>query len=504
MGRGERHRGFWSVRLQIVLAVNLAVGGALAGLLVVDYRHSLASRLEQKRAALRKEAETLLPAIEALGDQGFGAIQKYVDRVWEKMQAISSPRHHIALRRRGGRIIQPAGSDHASRAMVRAMERASARDNWRAKVGSREIIVGKAKHQGITVFVSEYATDVHHAVRREVAWRIAALAGVALLGAIVVNVVLLRVITWPLGELLATVRRIGAGEVGVEARRFRTRELDLLAQEITAMSRSLEAADRERRQELGKARKLQEHLWAEAAKPDGLAVDAMHRPATDVAGDYHDILRLDGDRCLLCVADVTGHGVPAAMGAGTLKALLHSATEETTEPAALIARINRLFGSVILPEDFASMILLRFNPHAGLLEYASAGHETCYLLRADGALQRLESTGMVLGVWSDTSWDRGAFGLRTGDRLFLYTDGVTEARSAEGEQFGRGRTESLVAGMRDVAFDEILTRWESALHEHMGHSSPGDDVTAVVAEVTSVPIADRPRKEQRVVEESVS
>jgi sigma-B regulation protein RsbU (phosphoserine phosphatase) len=218
-------------------------------------------------------------------------------------------------------------------------------------------------------------------------------------------------------------------------------------------------------------------------------------PADNIAGDYYDALPLtpshdDGPVFMLCLADVCGHGIPAAMGAAMLKTLLLDACEKTSDPAAVLCHMNRRFAEVSLPGDFASMFLALVRPGRGELAYASAGHEYGYLVGLDGRLCPLPATGILIGIEPQWPWETSRLPVRAGDRLLLVSDGVTEAVDAQNRQFGRERLAELLQSA-PVNTDGLLRAVQNALLEHTGGTPLRDDVTIVVVGLdgVSAPVA---------------
>jgi sigma-B regulation protein RsbU (phosphoserine phosphatase) len=210
----------------------------------------------------------------------------------------------------------------------------------------------------------------------------------------------------------------------------------------------------------------------------------LYLPAGDVAGDYFDALLLPDQTWLFCVADVTGHGVSAALGAVVLKALFLEAVKFHARPGEILSFINERFAAMCLPEDFASMLVARWNPAATCLEYASAGHEPAYCLAVEGPLHELSSTGPLIGIGQNSTWETGTFPVGRGDRLLLLTDGIAEALGADGRPFGREQVSRLLGGCRDISLDEVVRRVDGAVTEHQAGDRATDDVTLLAIEFT--------------------
>jgi sigma-B regulation protein RsbU (phosphoserine phosphatase) len=443
-----------------LITVNLVLVLGLATLLTLDYRGELEQRIDEKQSALLEEAITLLPAVLALRDGGPDAVQKHVDVVCGQMRETTSPGHHIAVRL-GDTVVQAQAHHRASPELFATMEDASTRLQPRIDTAAGPIILARA-HGSL--------------IRRTVG-----LASLCVVGAVIVNVILVRLVTRPLGALVETVRRIGSGHLGVQAGRFNTAELDFLANEINAMSVSLANAEKDRSRQFEKARRLQRHLGPQSLEVPGLKFAHAYEPATHVTGDYFDLIPQRDETWLLCVADVCGHGVPAAMGAAVLKMLLLAACERTSEPTTIFSILNERFRLVTLPEDFATMILVHWDPRRSELRYASAGHETCFFFTQGGRTVDLVSTGPVLGVYQDCAWESRVMRAGDGDRLVLLTDGIADTINPRGECFGRERARSYVLERRTVSPDELAANLSRDLSAYRHGYAPRDDITILAA-----------------------
>lgn len=467
-----------TVRFEVLVAVNVVLGlGLLVGL-ALDYRHTVAERLEDKRVALAEEAATVLPAVLALRTQGSDAIRRYIEAVCAPMKDAVSPGHHIVVELPEG-ALQARAHGRASPDMLREVRSAAAGQN-------DELVVGSASADGVTVHVSEYLADLRASLREALVWRLLAIIVIGLAAAVALNLILRRMVTKPLRDLVGTLREIGAGGLGARAPDFKTEELSFLAREISTMSDSLAEADRQRRWQMGKARRIQDHLHPRRPEIPGLAVAVAHEPADDVAGDYFDFLPLPDGSWLVCVADVAGHGTPAAMGAAILKAMLLAAAEATTEPGEILARVNKRYCEVSLPEDFATMLLVRWDVTTGTIAYANAGHDPGLVLPPEGDLVTLVSTGTVLGVSSEERWKTRQHQVEPGTRLLLVTDGVAEAQAPGGGQFGRGSVAQTLEDARAEPLGEVLLSLWRRLAAHRGESTMKDDTTAVAVEFVPV------------------
>jgi phosphoserine phosphatase RsbU/P len=465
----------------LLVSVNLVVAMMVIAAVVLDYRHQLATDLGAYQSALTDEAHTLLPGIQELKGQSAEAVQNYIDAVCAAMQDNSSPGHHIVADF-DGITIQAQSHHRASESLLGRIKAAAVAPGGLARAGGPPLVVGFANEVGIRVYVSEDSEPVIARIRAQAITRLVVLLGIGLAGAMLVNLILIRQVTRPVGDLVDVVRRIGAGKLDARPRSFSTNELDMLAIEIGRMGADLELREQDRAVNLQKAQRLQEHLSPDPKMGSDFSIAVIYRPADAIAGDYYDVLTLPDGSKLVCVADVCGHGVSAAMGAAILKTLLLSACEQLTSPTEILRNISGRFLSVSLPEDFASMVLVRFVPGSGEIEFTSAGHEPTYLLRQSGKVERLESTGMLLGLDPEAQWESTRLCVSGADRLVLLTDGVTEAANPDGQQFSREKLAAHLTSLGGKSVRQIALGITTVLDAYCGEATVLDDQTILVFE----------------------
>ncbi|MHC4398946.1 MAG: PP2C family protein-serine/threonine phosphatase [Planctomycetota bacterium] len=471
-----------SVRFRLLAAVNTAIVVLLGIFLVLDYRREIAERVAEKHVALAEEAKTLLPAVIRIRPYGEAAVQRYIDDVCGRMWDALSPGHHIAVRL-NETVLQAVAHHRASPEILEAMKVAARSSTHRAEFGNEELVVGSSQQADTAVYVSEYLSSIRQAARTQVLRRLPRIVLLAVITAIVVNVVFLRMAARPLRQLVDTVRRIAKGELGVRVGPFKSGEFDYLADAINSMSSSLAETESRRRLEMAKARNIQEQLLPDQVRVARLRFAHLYQPAEDVAGDYYDMIPLRNGACLACIADVTGHGVPAALSAAMLKAYLQDASEHHSDPGEILRFLNYRLAVISQTDNFVTMCVVVVDSDRKTLRYASAGHESGLLLTADGRVTELPSTGLVLGIIEEADWTTETLAVSPGDRLLLATDGVTEAMSQEGELFGRERLACTFKTGRDVTIQESVDRIGCSLDEHCDSRAQSDDITLLAFEV---------------------
>ena len=484
----ERHTargGFssYSLRTQLLLAVNIPLIVLFAVFLIQDFRGEMAERVNEKRIALEEEAKTMVPAILQMHTDGQHLVQNYVDMVCSQMQEAHSPRHHIVVEL-AGEVLQAESHHRSSPEMFELLQLAADSPSSTANLGAHEIIVGKAVYDDLIVYVSEGMAELRKSVWNDLVRRAAAFLMGAVIAGGILNVVLLRLVATPLGRLVNAVREIASGNLGVQAGRASSAELRFLYSEVNAMSQSLADADAYRALQMAKAREIQQHVVPLGRQVAGLAMSSVFEPADEVGGDYYDVITLPGDKVIVCVADVTGHGVSAAMSTMLLRALLHMGTETHTAMVDIMKFVNNRFVDATLPGDFATLILVQIDLRARRLQYASAGHETGVLLSPSGEHRALDSTGLILGIEKDAAFTSHQFNYEPGDRILLVTDGVTEAAQPGGEMFGRERQVELLKESTQDSVDEVTRKLNHELVLFRENEPSHDDVTIVLIEAT--------------------
>src|SRR5271169_2539505 len=205
-------------------------------------------------------------------------------------------------------------------------------------------------------------------------------------------------------------------------------------------------------QEVAEARSIQQGLLPKSIpQRAGYEISGAWQPAQSVGGDYYDVLEFDEATLGLCIADVAGKGLPAALLMSNLQAAVRGLASPALSPEGLCARLNSLVCHNTGNDRFITFFYAQLDGPARLLHYANAGHNAPIVMHADGSHERLQAGGGVLGVFPRQKFATGTAQLAPGDRLLLFTDGVTEACDAAEEEFGEVRLLRLLQEHRMAA-----------------------------------------------------
>ncbi len=236
------------------------------------------------------------------------------------------------------------------------------------------------------------------------------------------------------------------------------------------------------KRELIEARELQYNLLTndETTLP-GLDVAVTWQPASTVGGDYISTFNIDDENAALCVADVVGKGLPAALLMSNFQAALKSLALQHRSPSVVCERLNNVLFSNIPLNKFVTAFYGVINTHSRTLTFTNAGHNPPLLIQNDGECVSLDAGGGVLGGFPDTPYTQGQIRLDPGDRLLLFTDGLTEAVDASGEQFGEQRLIQLLRDHRHQSAEELKETIFNVASEFCGNAFRDDAALMVVA-----------------------
>jgi phosphoserine phosphatase RsbU/P len=239
----------------------------------------------------------------------------------------------------------------------------------------------------------------------------------------------------------------------------------------------------EQEREFAEARAIQEKLLPrEIPQMAGYEISAASQSARIVGGDYFDVLPFAEDTMGLCIADVAGKGMPAALLMSNLQAAVRGLSSSSLSPGLLCSRLNSLTYKNTASDRFITFFYAQLDGASRRLRYANAGHNAPFVMRRDGTHVRLVEGGGVLGIFAEQDFSDGNLELLPGDRVVLFTDGVTEACDPGGEEFGDGRLLRVLEEGRALNARELQKRILSSVAE-FSHAHWADDATLLVLAV---------------------
>jgi phosphoserine phosphatase RsbU/P len=254
--------------------------------------------------------------------------------------------------------------------------------------------------------------------------------------------------------------------------------LEIVEREVQD-GRAARRRDHKQQREAEEARLIQRGLLPTTTpQVKGIDLSVTWLPADGVGGDCFDTLGF-GDVLGVSIADIAGKGLPAALLMSNLQAAVRAFAQDAVSPASINNSINRLLCRNMASGRFATFCYARIEPASGRIVYSNAGHNPPLLIRPGGTVEKLGDGGMVLGIFPDNQYEQAELTLTAGDRLLFYTDGITEARNPEGDEYGEDRLAEVALAVREGSAetikDAVLTNVNAFTNEKFE-----DDATLIV------------------------
>jgi len=237
---------------------------------------------------------------------------------------------------------------------------------------------------------------------------------------------------------------------------------------------------RQHADELRDAREIQSHLLPKSIPQiKDYEIAGVSQPVRCVGGDYYDVVRISETQTVLCIADVAGKGMPAALLMSSLQAALKPLMWDTRSPRELCRRLNRMVCEIAPVGKFISFFYAVLDSKDNRLTYCNAGHNPPVLVRANGTACELNAAGAVLGQFPDWVYEQSDLQLRSGDRLMMFTDGLVETCNQDDEPFGEERLIGIAQDNCGACAEELKTLLMRAASEHCGGRFQ-DDASMIV------------------------
>ncbi|MGA7159976.1 MAG: PP2C family protein-serine/threonine phosphatase [Bacteroidota bacterium] len=237
--------------------------------------------------------------------------------------------------------------------------------------------------------------------------------------------------------------------------------------------------------EIAIARTIQKSLQpSEAFKTDWCEAAGATVPATEVSGDYFDMVKISDDETAFAIADVSGHGVGAGILSAMTKSAFHAELHHTTTPADLLFNLNNSVYQVTDKKMFVSFAYLLLDRRTMTAHVATAGHPPIFLVRkSDGAIVEIRTPNLALAVQPSTKYTEQSVQFNRGDVLILYTDGIIEATNDKAEQFGTDRLKELISDTERASLEALSNSIIASVRTFTVNKEFADDATIVAVRV---------------------
>ena len=508
------------LRTQLALALLLLAVVPLIGVTLYSYQGSRRANRRAVEAEANALAGDMSTRVEALGQELSLRIQGMRQRParaaqspFEKArrEALANAEHQElqaalrmilsgADRREGaipfardaeGWVFTPDAGDEA---VLEGLGLVPGRPATRGDAGDWVLALRPYADSGIEIGVVRPLGEPLQEIRRTTARNVVlglGLAALALLGILPLS----RRMTRHLGALTEGAERLGRGDLDVTVPVPRSLEFARLAETFNQMARDLrlnqeQLVVQERlRKELEIGRRIQRELLPRAPFRSSFAeVGGLSVPAREVGGDFFNYFPLSDGEVAVLLGDVSGKGVGAALLMANLQATLRARLSVESDLAQLVDALDHELESDEPQAAYVTLFLAILDAETGTLRYVNAGHNTQFVRRSDGAVERLPSSGRPPGLYPGGGYTEERLTLGDGDSLFLFTDGIVETEDESGEPFGMERLEAILGVHRGDDLDGLLGRAHEAVRSHRGPHEAEDDATMLALRVPVRPL----------------
>jgi len=243
--------------------------------------------------------------------------------------------------------------------------------------------------------------------------------------------------------------------------------------------------ERQRLQEqLNIAKSIQANLLPrEFPKSDKFEMYAKTLPAIFVGGDYYDVVKREDGKYLIVFSDVSGKSVPAALLMSSIRTIVRNLGNYADEILNFARKVNEMITNDTPTDQFTTMVLILLDIEKMKMDICNAGHNPVIVIKKNGELKKIESNGIPFGIISDFEYDYTSLNLDSGDLVFLYTDGISEARNKTGEEFGHERIIETLSYLKDKSPKEVVEGIIEKVTEFSKDAHQHDDITALAIKI---------------------
>jgi sigma-B regulation protein RsbU (phosphoserine phosphatase) len=259
-------------------------------------------------------------------------------------------------------------------------------------------------------------------------------------------------------------------------------QMKLLNEDLLKMNAKLQEAQKVIDDELRQVGEIQSSLLPDKLPEiEGFDFGAFYTPAEQAGGDYYDCIKMSNGYYGFTVADVSGHGIPAAVIMAITRAIMRSYTYDVISSSEALAMVNEILCDNIYTTDFVTMFYLVMNSNESKCNFASAGHNPLLFFdKSEMTVKKLTASGLFLGTFEDVEYEEGNIEIDKGDILFMYTDGLVEAMNKSGELYGYDRLISKIIMFQNFKCCDIIDNIMKDLKEFTEGRPFDDDITIFV------------------------
>jgi sigma-B regulation protein RsbU (phosphoserine phosphatase) len=317
------------------------------------------------------------------------------------------------------------------------------------------------------------------------------------IGSLVTGIIMTRTITTAVDNLYNATQHVQDGDLSYRVRIPHRDQLAALGESFNSMMQSVSTLIEEQRQrqklenELSIAHEVQQQLFPRSLPNlQGIEIEAICRPARVVSGDYYDFIRISPTRLAIAVADISGKGISAALLMANVQAALRSDVLryrngqpgirlEQIDTSEIVSHLNLHLFRNTSDERYATVFFGVYDAETRQLHYTNAGHLPPLYI-SGGNVRRLETGGMVVGLFNDVPFQQGAVEIEHGGMLVAYSDGLIEPENVYGEEFGTTRLIDVATRNKDESSHAIAEAMMHAAEEWSGSPDQADDMTVIV------------------------
>ena len=335
---------------------------------------------------------------------------------------------------------------------------------------------------GIAKPIGEGLTEIRQAAVRNLGTGLG-LVGIALIGILPLS----RRLTRNLSILTEGVERLGRGDLSARVPVRSKDELGRLSAAFNVMAAQLrDTQDRKieqerMRKELEMCRQIQrEMLPRNPLRLPFAEVRGVSIPAREVGGDFFNYFSLADGKVALLIGDVSGKGVAAALLMANIQATLRARLTSSEDLVDLVSQLDQEISESTPAATYLTLFIGILDSSGSNLDWVNAGHNTQYVLRKNGEIERMASSGRPVGLLPGSTCVKGHLSIQNGDAIFLYTDGLVEAENERGAEFGYSRLENILTEAHRPGASEFLSRIEEEVRLHRGNCETQDDATMLI------------------------